>query len=534
MKHRQAIIVLTIFVLIFTVIFTSLLHLRYRTFFSHDWRDEAVDNQIIFNTANGRPLYSTIKGPMIFHRHFRPIFMVCAAPFLFHDEIQTWFLTVALVLGLGAFPIYGFARRRFRSAGLALACAVGYLAWQPLHEVAMGNYDPETLVATFWAMAALSFDSEKKGAFWFWAFMGLICKETMAVVLFGFGIIALVQRRKIVWWLPALIVAPLWFYAAIQWVIPIYHPTFDTIYGRFIGCEHGSFPLCFLVSLFTEPATTLGQIFSREHLILLWGLLRGMAALPLIGFEWLLPAIPVALEIILLKDPHPIRQAHILSGMLPFIFMAGIVGLNRISRLFEKITKNQKATRVLFVTAIVLYFGGSLVFGVGNGIFGAYQNYGNDPQPGLMESNVFSPSLYRYTPEHKRAWETIELIPKTQPAMTNNRFLLALSSRSDLREFGTQTKLDDFEDSQYILVSVIEPRCRTCTYNPLTIDNLEMLAQLVNTNRYRVVRAYPDHVLLIRKDVLGPQQSEAMQAEFFDVIKKTQKRIAYDSGIPFE
>ena len=524
---------LTIFVLIFTVVFTSLLHLRYRTFFSNDWRDEAVDNQIIYNSANGRPLYSTIKGPMIFHRHFRPIFMVCSAPWLFHDEIQTWFLTVALVLGLGAFPIYGFARRRLKSATLALACGVGYLAWQPLHEVALGNYDPETLVATFWAMAALSFDSEKKGAFWFWAFMGLICKETMTVILFGFGILALIQRRKMVWWLPVLIVAPLWFFAAINWIIPIYHPTFDTIYGRFIGCEQGSFPLCIITSLLKEPVTTLGQIFSREHLVLMWGLLRGFALLPLIGFEWLIPALPVTLEIILLKDPHPIRQAHILSGMLPFIFLAGIVAVNRLSLVFEKITKSHKAGRGLLIMAIVIYFAGSIHLAVGNGIFGKYQNYGNDPLPDLKASNVFAPSFYRYTPEHKRAWETIKLIPKTQPAMTNNRFLLALSSRSELREFGTQIKLEDFEDSDYILVSLIEPKCRTCTYNPLTIDNLEMLSELVKIHKYRVVRAFPDHVLLIRKDVLGPQQTDALQKEFFDIIKKTQKRIAYDSGIEF-
>lgn len=506
MKHRQAVIILLICVLAFTALFATLLHLRYRTFFSHDWRDEAVDNQIIYNSAHGRLGHSTIKGPMFLHRHFRPIFFVCALPWLVVDKIQTWFVTVGLVLGLGAFAVYGFARKRLRSVGLGLGFAIGYLCWQPLHEVALGNYDPETLVATFWLFAALSYESEKRLTFWIWAFLALICKETMAVVLFGFALLALVQRRKPSWWLPPLLLAPAWYLAAIYLIIPIYHPTFHTIYGRFIGCDVGGFPACFLAALFSEPLETLRQIFSREHLILLSGLLRGMGFLSLIGFEWLLPAIPVSLEIFLLKDPHPVRQAHILSSMLPFLYLAGIVGIARIAGLLDRLSPKLSPGKTIAV-ALVIYFAGSAGLLFSNGIFGNWQNYGLAPVNEQKASSVFDPALYRFTEEHARAWETIGLIPDTANAMTNNRFLLALSSRPTLREFGTQTVLDDFNESEYILVSLEEPPCPTCTYNPLTPGNLDMLLQLVETGRYRVVRAFDDHVLLIRKNVDGPKQA---------------------------
>ncbi len=532
MKHRQAVIILLVCVLAFTAIFTTLLHMRYRTFASHDWRDEGVDNQIIYNSAHGRLGHSTIKGPMFLHRHFRPIFFVCAIPWLVVDKIQVWFVTVGLILGLGAFGVYGFARRRLRSVGLALAFAVGYLCWQPLHEVALGNYDPETLVATFWLFAALAYESEKRWTFWIWVLMALICKETMAVVLFGFGVLALVQRRKISWWLPPLVIAPAWFFAAIYLIIPIYHPTFDTIYGRFIGCNVGGFPACFLAALFSEPMETLRQIFSREHLILLSGLLRGMGFLSFVGFEWLLPAIPVTLEIILLKDPHPVRQAHILSSMLPFIYLAGIIGLARIAGFLEGFAPKIKATRAMAV-ALAFYFAGSVILIFAGGVFGKWQNYGLDPINSQKASNVFDPAFYRFTDEHARAWETISLIPETATAMTNNRFLLALSSRPILREFGTQSTLDDFNESEYILVSLIEPICPTCTYNPLTPANLDMLRQLVETERYRVVRAFGDHVLLVRKNVDGPKETADTRQGFIDAVEKARAKVVKD-GTVFE
>jgi hypothetical protein len=176
--------------------------------------------------------------------------------------------------------------------------------------------------------------------------------------------------------------------------------------------------------------------------------------------------------------------------------------------------------------ALAFYFVGCIILVFTNGVFGKWQNYGIAPVNKQEASNVFDPAFYRFSDKDARAWETISLIPETANAMTNNRFLLALSSRPVLREFGTQSTQDDFNDSEYILISFIEPICPTCTYNPLTKENLDMLRQLVETGMYRVARAFDDHALLIRKSVDGPKETEEIRLRFFDGVAKAQARIA--------
>lgn len=513
MKHSRAVARLVLLIVVFTALFTTLLSVRYRTFFSHDWRDEAVDNQIIYNSAHGRPVYSTIKGPMIFHRHFRPIFMVVSLPWLIFDKIYTWFFTVSLLLGLGALAVYGFARKRFRSVSAGFFFAVAFLLWPPLHEVLLGNYDPETLVVTFWLFAVLAYDSEKLWKFWIWAVLAMICKETQAPVIFGFGVVAIIQRRNIKWWLPALIVGPLWFFAAIEYIIPLYHPTFDTIYGRFVGCkELDPFPGCFLSSLMADPALTLKAMLSVEHLELMWGVGRALLLFPLLGIVWLIPAVPVALEILVLSDPLPIRQAHILSGLLPFVFIGGIVGAHRATALLCRIPRLRPFENKIPLLFAAVFIVSSISFSFANGLFGQYQNYGTVHEPGLIASSVFSKKNYTQSVMDNQAWNTIALIPKTAPAMTNNRFLLALSSRPLLREFGTQHSVEDFDEIEFLLVSFFQPPCPTCTYTRLNVENLSLLKILVDENHFRVARAFADHALLIRNNVDGPPEDTAAKS----------------------
>ena len=502
MKHNQAVTVLLLLILIYTAVFATLHIVRYRAFFSHDWRDEAVDNQIIYNSANGHPVFSTIKGDMIFHRHFRPMFLIAAIPWLIYDDIATWFVTVSLMLALGALAVYGIARHWFRSVPLAFGFAVLYLLWPPLHEITLGNYDPETFVATFWLFAALYYEKERPVLFWFFVALALFCKETQAAVLFGFGLMALVRRKGVKWWAPMFVVGPAYFLLCLKVIIPLYYKTFGTIYGRFIGCgQNDAFPVCFLQSLISEPVATLGQVFRREHVILMKGVFRATLLFAFAGIEWLLPALAIFAEVLLLNEPFPIRQAHILSGMLPFVFLASMSGTRKIAGLAAFVSKNPTAERWALRIALGLFFIAGILFSLGPGLFGQGQTYGNDHEPELTASSVFSKENFDISDADRQAWESIALIPKDATVMTNSRFLLALSSRHRLLELGTQNNPADFDAVSYILVSFTEPKCRTCTYTALSEKSLGLLRDLVVEGRFKVVRLFEDHALLVRYSI---------------------------------
>jgi len=503
-EHRWSIAVLLLAVIGFTLAFTWLLHARYRAFFSYDPRDEAVNNQTLYNTAHGHLLRSTIKGDIIFHMHFRPIFLPLAIPYLFHRGPTAYYFATALILALGALAAFGLGEDLFGDRRLALLAGLAWLLFAPLHELALGNFDPETLVATLWLAAFLFFRRRLAKPFWLFAILAVTAKETQAPVLAAFGVLALIERRKWTWSVLPIAIGSVWFIASLKLIIPLFHPAFDTIYGRFAGVHTTSFWPDFLGAWRANPRYMLELIFSAEHLRLLGMVLAATGGLAAFSPLTLIPAGPILLEIILLADPLPVRQAHVLAAVAPFVFAAGLLGLARLGRWLGG--KKNTVSAVLLVAWLALL----LVLPWLAGPFGKGRTYGAENQ---LPDTLFDAGWYRARPDAERAWAMIGRINPDAPAMTNERYLLALSSRAELYEFGNQGgNLEAYNDVDWILLGLTEPWCPTCTYARLTPASLDTALRLIRENRF-VVEGVADQVMLLRRATLNgppllPQNTE--------------------------
>ena len=522
-QSRWPLWVLGFAVVVFVVGFTWLAHARYRTLFSHDWRDESVNNQLLYNTAHGRPLRSTVKGDMIFHKHFRPIFLPLSLPYLVHAGPTAFYFAMALLLGLAALAAFNLGRDLFGDDRLALLSAAFWLLFPPVHELALGIIDPETAAAAFWLFAFVAFRRRLMRSFWLFALLAVVCKETHAPILAAFGVIALIERRRWPWVVWPIVVGSLWFVVAVKWIIPLYHPGFAAVYNRFIAVDTVDFWGEFVAGWQADPMAMLAAMFSREHLYLFVMLLAAGGGLALLSPVTLLAAGPIALEIMLHREPLPVRQAHILAGLAPFVFAATLLGVARLSTWLRKLRPEWKKTPLpaaLLSLLIILV----LVLAWLPGPFGRGRTYGAE---NYRPDSLFAASNFTPDPIAIDGWCLIERIPPDATVMTNERYLLALSARREIYEFGNQgDDLEAYLNAQWILFGLTEPPCVTCVYARLTSDTLHIAAELIRNELFVVEDRAPQAILLRRATIEGeqlpPAQVEQVLAQL-DALAAQQK-----------
>jgi uncharacterized membrane protein len=488
-ERRWPMVALAAAVVLFTLLFGLLATARYHTLFSYDPRDEAVNNQILFNTAHGRWVFATIKGDMIFHGHFRPIFFPLALPYLVAPGPPAFYFTVALLLGLGAFAAFGLGQSLFRDERLALLAALAWLAFPPVHELALGNFDPETVAATFWLAAFYYFHRRRAGGFWLFALLGVCCKETHAPILALFGVLALLEKRSWRWIVPPLVVGSAWFVICVKWVVPSFYQPFPTVYNRLIGVQSPDFWGDALASWRREPLRLLAQMFKPEARYFFGRLLGSVGAVALLSPWSLLPAASATLLILLHKEPLPVRQAHILAGLAPFLFAATLVGLARLSGWLKR-------ARWFPAAALAAWLAWLSVSAFLPGPFGPHRTYGKED---YLPTTLFDARWYRQDDDARQAWRLIEQIPADAAAMTNERYLLPLSTRERLLEFGNRgSDPEAYAGVSWILLGLTEPKCPTCTYARLTPDALRTAAELLRSSRFVLVDR-TDRALLLRQ-----------------------------------
>jgi uncharacterized membrane protein len=517
------------------VVFSVMGIKKYESTFSHDWRDEAVNNQMMFNTARGNIFYSTVKGEHRHHRHFRPMFIVASAPYLLIRDARAWYILVAVVCALGGLAAFRLGRNLIGGGpGGLLACAL-WLAWPALHEITLGNMDVETFAATLWLFAAAYYVESRYTGFIVFSILALCCKETQAPILAAFGIIALIQRRPVKWWAVPVAAGTAWFVIALKVIIPFYHPTFDTIYNRFIGAEGYAFPISFFVALAQNPGETFAAVFSRQNLSLLGRTIRGLGFMPIFSPLQLLGSGSIITQILLLKDPLPVRQAHMLAAILPFSFWAAVEGARRLGdwALYIPFIGKDKGvfTRRTFMVLMI----GASVFTVSDvGLFGKNQNYGHEPFDSIEASNVLASEFLAPTDAEKRAALAIKQIPANAVVTANSRLLLLLSSRAALFEYGTQKHPSELAGADYIVLWLLKAECRTCTFTYLGSENLELAADLVRDGRFVVAVADPAFAILAVKgrDISAWETAEGAREAFVERVVELAGRLRRGEGLP--
>lgn len=335
----------------FATLFSFLMirqHAAFRTFAL----DLAKFDQAIWNTLQGRFLFSTLQNQSILANHFSPLMALLAPLFLVWSNVRVLFVVQAVGLAIAGLLLYAISR--VKQPIVALGFLLAFYLNPALHEVALVEFRRITLAVPFLAMAYYGLYAHRRGWMVVGLILALLCKEDVALLVLMVGAYLVIFERDWRWGLPIIALGVVWALAVTFWVIPALQPPGEaaSLYPQMnTFCLEGETYGEMLAFLMRNPLFLVRQMFDRKGLLALWRVLFPMGLLlPLLAPDWLLLVVPsLAMALMSCIDMHELTRWYSAS-VLPGLFAAVAVGLNRRSAKWAR-----WLTALLVCTSLVGY-----------------------------------------------------------------------------------------------------------------------------------------------------------------------------------
>lgn len=288
-------------------------------------------------------LYSSIRGMYWLGDHVSLIVFVLAPLYAVVRHPLTLLFLQSATLGLGALPVFGIARRVLGHDGVALSFSALYLLHPAVGYTNLFEFHPEVLatsglLAAFWALTAGRF-----GLTLLFTSLALACREDVALVVLGMGLLALRSRRPRRFGITLLGLAGF----SLVLSFAVFRPAFESAaveYGRMYdawGTTPAEIagnllrdPLRAVSAFFSSPGSPQDELLKRHY----WPHMLGpLLFLPLLSPGTLLMALPVLAEHFLSSRP----QQHWLlfqytALVTPVFVIAAVQGLANLLRMVAR------------------------------------------------------------------------------------------------------------------------------------------------------------------------------------------------------
>jgi uncharacterized membrane protein len=426
--------------------------------------------QTVWSTAHGHFLRMTdLHGDQISRlaAHVDPILVLYAPLWWIWPSPQLLLVTQALVVALGAVPVFGLARKHLGSGRAGLGFAIAYLLYPATGWLTLNEFHPVALATTFLLFAFWYLDEDRLLPFAVFAIAASACKEEIPLVVAGFGIWYALTRRR---WLAGGVIAALgglWAAIAIGVVIPHYNAGAESdFYGRYseVGGSAGGI----VETAITHPLRIVEAAFSSRDLHYLLQLVTPLAGLCLLAPLVLIAALPeLALNLLSSTTTQTSIHFHYTAGLIPPLVIATIFGAKRIGRWGVPIT-------MLVVLAAVV------------------GNYRLGPIPGWRHvpgGQQFQATAGRVTDHDRVANRALKLIPSSAVVSATNTLGGHLSARPRVLSFPF------LEDAAWVAADETQPGYAD-RYAPL--PTAVQLAALRRNPEWRLV-FQQDGILIFRR-----------------------------------
>jgi len=372
--------------------------------------------QTVWSTAHGHFLRMTdLHGDQISRlaAHVDPILVLYAPLWWIWPSPQLLLVTQAVVVALGAVPVFLLARKHLGSGRAGLGFAIAYLLYPATGWLTLNEFHPVALATTFLLFAFWYLDEDRLLPFALFAIAAAACKEEIPLVVAGFGIWYGLTRRR---WVVGGVIAALgglWAAIAIGVVIPHYNAGAESdFYGRYseVGGSAGGI----VKTAITHPLRIAEAAFSSRDLHYLLQLVAPLAGLCLLAPLVLIAALPeLALNLLSSTTTQTSIHFHYTAGLIPPLVIAAIFGAKRIGRRAVPIT-------MLVVLAAVV------------------GNYRLGPIPGWRHvpgGQQFQATAGRVTDHDRVADRALKLIPSSAVVSATNTLGGHLSARPRVLSF---------------------------------------------------------------------------------------------------
>jgi len=341
--------------------FTALSILRHHAF--HTGRFDLGNMvQAVWTTAHGDFLRMTdLQGHDISRlaAHFDPILAVFAPLWWIWPSPDLLLTAQAILVGLGAIPVFWLARKHLGSERAALGFSLAYLLYPPVQWLTLDEFHPVALACPLLLFAFWYLDEDRLLPFALFAIAAATTKEEIPLVIAGMGIWYAISRRR---WAVGGAICALGLAASLL-AIEVIVPHFSRggashFYGRYgeVGGSTGGI----LRTFFHHPLRLFTVAFDHRGIHYLLDLLLPLAALCLLAPLVLIAALPeLAINLLSSTDTQTSIHFHYTAGLIPPLIVGSIFGAARLSRTRPRLVV-PAAAAVLLATLVGNYRLGAL------------------------------------------------------------------------------------------------------------------------------------------------------------------------------
>ena len=315
--------------------FGSLSVLRHRAFNTGRY-DLGNMVQTVWNTAHGHFLQMTSGDGRQISRlaaHFDPILSAFAPLWWIWPSPEMLLVVQAVLVSLGALPVFWLANKHLRSERAALGFALVYLLYPATQWLTLNEFHPVALATPFLLFAFWYLDEDRLVPFAIFAVLAMTTKEEIGFVVAGIGIWYAIRRRTRTGTIIA-VAGALVSTLAIAVVIPHYNAGADSaFYGRYdaIGGSAGGIAK----TAVTHPWRILEQAFQGRDVHYLFHLLLPLGFLFLLSPVVLIAALPeLALNVLSATSTQTSIHFHYTAGTIAPLVAATVLGAALLARRF--------------------------------------------------------------------------------------------------------------------------------------------------------------------------------------------------------
>ena len=315
--------------------FASLSILRHRAFNTGRY-DLGNMVQTVWNTAHGHFLQMTSGDGRQISRlaaHFDPILAAFAPLWWIWPSPEMLLVAQAIVVALGALPVFWLARKHLGSERAGLGFALVYLLYPPTQWLTLNEFHPVALACPFLLFAFWYLDENRLVRFAVFAVLAMTTKEEIGLVVAGMGIWYAIRRRR----RPGAVIAgagALVSAIAITVVIPHYNAGAESsFYGRYdaIGGSAGGIAR----TAFTHPWRIIEEAFRGNDFHYLLHLLLPLGLLFLLSPVVMIAVLPeLALNMLSDTSTQTSIHFHYTAGAIAPLVVATVLGAAVVARRF--------------------------------------------------------------------------------------------------------------------------------------------------------------------------------------------------------
>jgi uncharacterized membrane protein len=387
--------------------------------------DLGVYDQSLWGILNGAPFINTgnelDQATNRLGVQFNPVLAVFAPLYAVLPAAEWLILIQALAISITAWPLYLVGVRVLSSERAALLWAIAYLFNPFVLSAAAWDFHAIALAAPLMALAMLAVQEKRVKILLFSCLALLLVREHFGIAVAGFGILWWLRQRTPAPGLLALGMGGLSLFLVLGWIMPALSPVGGHVMiSQDLGALSrygwlGTSLREVLHSLIFNPIDTLTLVFwDMGGWLYVTLLLLPLAAIPLVGMEFLLPAGADLAANLFSANPMPrsVFAYHSIS-LIPLLVVGGMHGARRLSR-WERYSGVGLGRLVVLASLLLGYWFSPL------------------PLPG--SANVWEPAEFRMWPERSVS-EIRRLLPPSVSVAAQSNIASHFTQRRSMRVF---------------------------------------------------------------------------------------------------